>query len=209
MLYSIIGLGRFCKICWIVFILSLSISNPTNAQQLKLSSAEKKWVLKNLFVANKAKEITQKVLIEVNKTMQENVLDTIINGGKIDAFRHGYWMALLTQKIGKKKALSLGVAHEAGNYTQFKKGQFEDKALPDSISGVMDLKNNITGAELGLEYPNLNDKELKSVVITKIKQGDFVILKKNAAGKFVNCENEIVIPEKKWNLNYCLVKSNE
>ena len=41
------------------------------------------------------------------------------NGGALDAFKHAFWMARLTQGIGHRASLSLGKAHEKGNYKAF------------------------------------------------------------------------------------------
>ena len=67
----------------------------------------------------------------------------------MDAFRHAYWMARLTQSIGRKKALKLGEAHELGNYQDYLSGKVEEVHLPDSMSSVMDRWNNRLGAGIG------------------------------------------------------------
>ena len=67
------------------------------------------------------------------------------NGGKLDAFKHSYWMARLTQGIGKRAAFRLGKAHEKGNYQTYQRRRLEDGLLPDKPSTDMDLYNNNIG----------------------------------------------------------------
>jgi hypothetical protein len=54
-------------------------------------------------------------------------------------------MALLTQNIGAKKALKLGIAHEKANFEFFLKKKNEYGELPDSMGSVMDVLNNQMG----------------------------------------------------------------
>ncbi|MCO6498960.1 MAG: hypothetical protein J5I47_01105 [Vicingus serpentipes] len=195
--------------CFLFMILTSS-GQKTNYQQFKtLSCSEKKWVVMHPFVAKKAHQIT----IEVRKTVEEVKRDSVLvgtgNALQVDAFRHTYWMALLTQKIGWRRAKKLGKAHEKGNYKMYKKGQKEDGALPDKISGEMDLFNNGVGIELGRrkDIENMID-----TVIEKVKSGKCKIIKMDKLGNYLACDGTIItneVMEGKWENNKCLVNSNE
>ena len=80
-------------------------------------------------------------------------------------------MAAFAQKIKIKKLKKLGIAHEKGNYRQFKKYQNEEGERPDSLSNVMDLKNNDLGLKIGSENKKISLADLKELVINEIKNG--------------------------------------
>ena len=115
----------------------------------KLSCPEKWWVIGHPFVAKKALKISKEARLKTDWVKQNKLLKGEGNGDQVDAFRHTYWMALLTQNIGARKAKRLGVVHEKGNKKQFKKGKKEDGELPDKIGSDMDLFNNQVGIEIG------------------------------------------------------------
>lgn len=178
----------------------------------QLSNIEKKWVRNHPIAALKIKKETKVTRQIVQQLKHEGLLDTLSNGGKIDAFRHAFWMARIAKRIGPKKALTFGEIHEKGNYENFLKNITEDAELQDSISCEMDLLNNKVGIEISkLKATNTND-QLKQIVIEKIKNGGLFILKHNLENKFTDCDNNIIIKQngtrKKWNINYCLVPSN-
>lgn len=138
------------------------------------------------------------------------MLDQKENGGQADAFRHSYWMALLSQKIKPKKALKLGKAHEKGNYISFTKGGYEDGSPPDSMASVMDLYNNKVGIEIGRLNKKMGEEELKQLVVKSILQGEMRILKMDAQGNFQDCSGKKIEPvsyKGKWNIPKCLVGS--
>src|SRR6185369_7369148 len=97
----------------------------------KLSCPEKRWVIFHLFIAKKTFRLTQLARATSKELAKSPSLDGDENGGQVDAFRHAYWMALLSQHICWRKARSLGKAHEKGNYREFKKGKTEEGLLPD------------------------------------------------------------------------------
>ncbi len=177
----------------------------------KLSTPEKKWVLIHPFSAKKALKATNIALKITLKVKKDTILDKDANGGQVDAFRHAYWMALVTQKIGKKKALKLGVAHEKGNYLQFKKNKKEDGSVPDAKACEMDLFNNSVGCNIGVENANADTNLLQSIIINEIKKGNLIILSKNKQGKYLDSLG-CVIPDSllkaKWITPKHLVKSN-
>ena len=181
------------------------------SQFLKLSCAEKTWTLTHLFKAKKAFRITTEARQQTQLIRQENQLDSFPHGGTLDAFRHTYWMASLTQHIGSRAARSLGKAHEKGNYRAFRKGKTEDGVLQDATAVEMDLYNNDQGIAIGKAYLNLSKDTLQNLVILAIKAGQLKTLKRSATGELTNCEGEIVPlqnrSKKDWKLPYCLIPS--
>jgi len=173
----------------------------------KLSCPEKYWVVWHPFVAKKAlkiSELTRKTTEEV-KTQKQ--LQGIGNGDQVDAFRHTFWMAKLTQEIGWRRAKKLGKAHEKGNYKDYKKHRFEDGALPDKVSSDMDLYNNNAGIEIGKKSVAF---ELKNIVVETVLQGRCKIIKTDNSGGFLDCEGKLIPNETlkgKWENEKCLVES--
>ncbi len=194
---------------FLIFFLVASFSVAQNSKIIakEVSCPEKWWAVTHPFALKKAKKVT----IETKKIVSQLKKDTILkgdgNGGQIDAFRHAYWMARLTQEIGHKRAKRLGKAHEKGNYKAFKKGKYEDGAIPDKISSDMDFFNNDVGIKIG---KNTSLETTKNVVINAVLNGDCKIIKINAQGEFLTCEGEIIPKETligKWENNKCLVNS--
>lgn len=190
-------------------ITSFSVAQNDKITTKEVSCPEKWWAVKHLFVLKKTKKIT----IETKKMVEQLKKDTILkgegNGDQIDAFRHAYWMARLTQEIGHKKARRLGKAHEKGNYKAFRKGKYEDGAIPDKISSEMDFYNNDVGIEIGKKtLPEATKNEVIKVVLN----GGCKIIKTNAQGEFLTCEGELISKETltgKWENNKCLINSNQ
>lgn len=176
-----------------------------------LSCAEKTWVITHPFSALKALKCTKIALKVTGNVKNDTILDRDANGGQVDAFRHAYWIALLTQKIGIKKALSLGRAHEKGNYQQFKKNKKEDGSVPDFKASEMDLFNNSIGSKIGKNNINADTNQLKLLIINEIKQGNMLILLKNEKGEYLDSLGNVIPKEKlqaKWITPKHLVKSN-
>ncbi|MBK7668826.1 MAG: hypothetical protein IPJ32_16710 [Sphingobacteriaceae bacterium] len=119
------------------------------------SRYEKCWAITHPFAALKVRKIYKTCAPFYEEVKKTKALDTFENGGKLDAFRHTFFMAAFSQKIKTKKIRKLGIAHEKGNYTHFLKNIKEDGELADSLSSVMDIKNN----ELGFKIGNTNKKK--------------------------------------------------
>ena len=181
------------------------------SQFFKLSCAEKTWTLTHLFKAKKAFRITTEARQQTHLIRQGNQIDIFPHGGTLDAFRHTFWMASLTQHIGARAARSLGKAHERGNYRAFRKGKTEDGVLQDATAVEMDLYNNEQGVAIGKANLNLAKDSLQNLVIQAIKTGQLKTLKRSATGELTNCEGEIVPlqhrSKKDWKLPYCLIPS--
>ncbi len=135
------------RIKFLLFFLFLifnleSYSQSKTKQFFKLSTPEKCWVVFHPFKAKRAFYIMQDALKTTDSISKTNLIGNDLNGGQLDAFKHSYWMARSTQKIGGRASIKLGKAHEKGNFRSFKKGKKEDGFLPDQPSSEMDLYNN-------------------------------------------------------------------
>lgn len=163
----------------------------------------------HIFKAKAIYKITQQVLNETLELLADTSLDGDLNGGQLDAFRHAYWMALITKYHGSKTALSLGKAHEKGNYIMFKKNKLEEGSLPDYESSQMDYLNNDVGIEIGKKYRDLSDGEIKSLLIDMIKEGKLFVIKKDTKGNFLDCDNNPIERKgKNWLSGKCITPSN-
>ncbi len=176
---------------------------------IRLSGPEKCWVFQHLFTAGKAYKMVKEARLCTDEILKDSLLDQFPNGGQADAFRHTYWMARTTQKIGDKKALSLGKAHEKGNYKDFKKGRMEDGFRTDSVSCVMDLLNNNSGIQTGNMMKDSSAFFVLNYIIDLVKSGKLVILKRNKKGELLNCDGLKVETTEAWYLPYCIVPSNQ
>jgi hypothetical protein len=177
----------------------------------ELSRFEKCWVLFHPFIARKTWSITQQILLVNDSLAKTTTLDGDKNGGQVDAFRHAYWMASLSENIGWRKALKLGRAHEKANYLDYKKHILEEGQHPDKASGDMDLYNNNIGIEIGKENINVKGQELQQLIISGILAGKMKIIKKDTHGNFLDEQNNIIPSDSlkgKWNNGKCLVNSN-
>ena len=196
----------------LIIIIITIISNFKVFAQHHISIYEFKWAAFHPFAALKIRYSLPKAMFMYKDVAQTRVLDTLANGGKLDAFRHAYAMAFLARKIKVQKLRKLGIAHEKGNKKQFKKHQTEDGERPDSLACEMDLRNNELGLLLGSGNKTLNDAALKLLVINAIKEGKAWYLKRNEHFMYVNCSNmplEMRLYSQKWYVPKCLVKTNE
>lgn len=177
-----------------------------------LSKHEKRWVFFHPFAAAKLKKHNEDARSAYNEVKTQNVLDQFENGGKLDAFRHTFAMAYFSKYVSVKKLRKLGRAHEKGNYLQYLRDENENGELPDSLSSVMDLKNNELGFSLAKEVKKLSAQEIKQKVFEQVKAGNAFIIKRNADGLYVDCSGNIISrakPYKRWNVPKCLVSSKE
>ncbi len=187
-------------ILFILFFVLLSNQHiySQNIKKFKtLGFAEKVWAITHPFIAKKALEIS----LSANKLVELDSIKSKVgndaNGGTLDAFRHAYWMAKLSQEIGNRKALKLGVAHEKKNYRDFKNNRLEEGFIPDKASQQMDLLNNQIAVKFTVKNEKLSDSELIKIIYENINGGQLWMIKKN--------ENKIsldnagnLIPQKKW-----------
>jgi hypothetical protein len=176
------------------------------------SAYEKRWAIFHPFAALKVKKIYKQCKPLYIEAKRSPSLDTLKNGGRLDAFRHVFFMAAFSQKIKAKKVRKLGVAHEKGNYKHFLQGIKEEGEIPDSLSTVMDLFNNEVGIRIGVENKKTDLNTLMEKVINEISEGKALNFKRNTKGSYLSCDGEEVVPENypgKWYIPKCLVKTNE
>lgn len=201
----------FVALLLLLLTVTDSRSQSIVKQYRRLPLTEKRWVQHHPYAAIRVFKFTTTVRKEVIEFSSKQLIDTLFNGGTADAFRHCYWMALCANKIGIRKALSLGEAHEMGNREQFEKGIEDDAVLQDSISCLMDLYNNKIGAEMSAEPSNKNVEILKKNILTKITEGKLRILRRNQQNQFTDCEGNVILKSKKkrqtWALPYCIIPS--
>ena len=181
-------------------------------QFLKLPRPEKWWVITHPFVAKKTYKISNYAKLTADSLTHDTILDGDPSGGQVDAFRHCFWMSMLTQEIGWRRARKLGIAHEKGNYLDYKKHRNEEGILPDKVSSDMDYVNNDTGIQIGMDNPDLPRDSLKILIIRKIKDGELIIIKKDENGNYLDCDGNIIDLKKyygTWEIPKCLVPSNQ
>jgi hypothetical protein len=168
------------------------------------------WAIKHPFIARKAFNISMHARAVSDSLLAIKALDADGNGGQVDAFRHAYWMAMLSQQIKPAKALKLGMAHEKANFRQFKKAKWEDGALPDSVASQMDLINNKIGCCIGACTAK-NAATVFDQVMQAVINGNLFIILKNADGQPTTCRGEVITSYHKhshWQQPKCLVPSN-
>ena len=199
----------------VVFLFSIfffiSCSPRIKKSFSKLSKPEKTWVIFHSFKAKKAYLISLEAESLKDSIKNTRVVGSDNNGGHLDAFKHSFWMARLTQSIGNRSAYSLGKAHEKGNYQTFKKGKLEDGFLPDKPSTDMDLFNNKVGIEIGEKFKSSPKHKLINIVIDSVLNGRMRVLLKDTNGNFLDCDKKRIPLDSlknKWNTKKCLVPSN-
>lgn len=198
----------FLVLFLMLFFVNLKGQESVFKQFATLSCAEKSWVVFHPFVAKKALQISMEARKTTAEVKQQKLLKGEGNGDQVDAFRHAYWMALLTFELGERRARKLGKVHEKGNYQQFKKGKTEDGVLPDKISSDMDLFNN----ELGIEIAKtITTEKLIELIINKVKSGYAKIIKQDQEHQFLDNQDKIIPTEElqgKWENRKVLVNSD-
>ncbi len=79
------------------------------SQTVELSRSEIQWVLTHPFAAIKVKKISKHAFSIYHLSAIKFELDSFTNGGKLDAFRHTFFMAAFAQKVKPKKIKKLGI----------------------------------------------------------------------------------------------------
>ncbi len=194
-----------------IFLLLSSCSPKLRQSFSKVSSPEKTWVFFHPFKAKRAFFISLEAERVKDSIKNSEIIGNDNNGGQLDAFKHGFWMARLSQNIGKRAAFSLGKAHEKGNYKTYKKRKLEDGFLPDKQSSEMDLFNNRIGINIGKNSKNTSKKELIQQLLDSLHDGRLRILSKDSLGNFLDCQDKMIPLDSlkgKWDTKKCLVKSD-
>lgn len=175
-----------------------------------ISKYERRWAIFHPFAACRIKKQQKEMYAVYSGVKSSGELDNYASGGKLDAFRHVFAMAYFVRYASVRKLRKLGKAHEKGNFTHFKKGISEEGEIPDSISTVMDLRNNELGFILGCENLHAEISALRQKVIDAIRSGKAFILYRNSEGQYLDCNHRIIPPEKMkgtWQTPRCLVGS--
>ncbi len=203
-----------CVLLILLFWLSEAFSQEKSRREYfrELSRPEKWWVITHPFSAGRALEISLHAR-KISKKMEDHPkLDGDSRGGQIDAFRHAYWMALMTIELNHRRAWRLGYDHEKGNKLQFKnkKGEY-DGHLPTAADCTMDMHNNEAGIAIGLNYPDASRDELKDIILRKLLDGHFIMLKKDSENNFLDCDGNPVSRQEfyhNWEIPVCLVPTS-
>jgi hypothetical protein len=127
------------------------------------------WSLMHPFHINKVADISI-LSIKITDSLEKAGVLTNPLGGQLDAFRHGVWMAMLTQEIGAKNAYKLGIANEKANYINFKK----NKPYSSYHNSLMDSLNNLKGIEIGKLL--ITGNHLYNAIIDSICNDNFYII---------------------------------
>lgn len=178
----------------------------------ELSRPVRWWVITHPFSAGKAWEIANHAR-EVSRAMEDHeLLDGDGSGGQVDAFRHGYWMALMASEIGPKRAWRLGYDHEKGNKLDYLRNRSTtEKALPTASDCTMDMYNNDAGIRIGMKYGGQSRSDLKKIVLENLLNGYFVIIKKDEQGNPLDCDGNPLEQSEwfhQWENPACLVPSD-
>ena len=193
------------------FLMQTSAQKSAVKTFFNIPRPEKCWVITHPFKAKKAFVVSKQVKQKADSIKTTNLLDGNANGGQVDAFRHAYWMAMLSSKIGTRASVKLGKAHEKGNYIYYKKNKKEDGDIPDEISSVMDLCNNNVGIKIYEKNIGRSKKEFEEIIIKQIQEGNLFIIKTNKNGDFLDCKGGVISKNElqgKWSNKKCLVNSN-
>jgi len=189
------------------FILSLCFLN--NNAQVKTSKYEKRWAFFHPIAAVKVKKTYKRLKPYYNEWELKFKLDTFSVDGKLDAFRHIYYMAAFAQKVKSSRVRKLGIAHEKTAYLEFKKGRGKGLILPDSMSSAMDLLNNNIGIKLGSENKKLDYEELKKKVIQLILDGKAYYMLFDNKGNYLECDGKTIVNRKfytnSWYVPKCML----
>ena len=172
------------------------------SQVPKPGKYERCWAVTHPFAAFKVKKITKKCSALVCQIEPKNQLDNFTNGGKLDAYRHSFYMAAYAQKVKTRKLRKLGIAHEKTNYRQFLKSEKEEGELADSLSNVMDLFNNELGLKIGAENKKESLEHLSEIIIEEIKKGNALIVKRDSAGAYLDCDGRLIDLKKYTRVSY-------
>lgn len=192
-------------------ILLCCVTYLTFAQH-HISKYEKKWALFHPFTALKIKRKLPDAMKVYARVKLSKELDTLENGGKLDAFRHVYVMAYLARTIKVLKLRKLGKAHEKGDKLLFLSNKKEFGEQPDSMACEMDLRNNEIGLMIGKANPKSSDEELKLMVISAIREGKVWYLQRNNAAQYVDCDGKTIdlsLYLGKWSIPKCLITTNK
>lgn len=194
-----------------LLIIALILSMKLISQKKKIFNPVTIWAITHPLSASKIKKIHRECqVIYQNKELKQR-LDSFANGGKIDAFRHIFFMVAFHQKVKTSALRKLGIAHENQNYRQYLKGEENGEWRHDSLSMVMDLYNNEVALQVNATSEKIPLEELKEQVIQIIQNGKALILKRNQKGDLIRCDGSLIHKGEfsdAWYIPKCLVSSD-
>ncbi len=156
---------------------SLAQDNKSPVRLGKISRPEKCWAMTHPFIVKKTYGLTMEALQVSDSIHNSGVLEGSMSGGQPDAFKHAYWMALLSQNISTRKAYKLGKAHEKGNFITYRKANRKGLSDPhNNLASEMDMWNNKKGAEIGSNNKDIPTYQLQQIVIDSILSGAMRII---------------------------------
>lgn len=192
----------------LVIVVLISFTISLLGAKPKTSRYEFWWSLGHPFAGMKVKRVYKKATPLYEMADVRMQLDTFSQGGKLDAFRHVYYMAAFAQKVKGKKLIKLGKAHEKTNHLHFKKNKDKGVFVADSMSCVMDLMNNEVGIKLGQDNKTSTLEELKAKAIQLIKDEKAYSLLIDKQGNYLDCSNNVIDLKSykgKWYVPKCLL----
>ena len=165
-------LSRNCYILLFVlffFPTTLKANSLNDSISLKISRPEIIWAVFHPFKIHKALLISKETIVITDSIANSGLL-VGYNGGKLDAFKHCLWSALLCQEIGKQAASALTKAHEKGNRIAYRRTKKPNLI----IYSIMDAANNQVGIEIGSHKMN----RLKTIfeVIDTLEKGKLLYI---------------------------------
>ncbi len=190
-----------------VILLALVVLSASLNAKPKTSCYEFWWSMAHPFAAMKVKKTYKKVYPLFNDPALGSQLDTFSVNGKLDAFRHVFYMAAFAQKVKAKKLVKLGKAHEKTNYLQFKRDPERKTHQQDSVSCDMDLKNNMIGIQLGSSNKKASLEELKAKAIELVQSNNAHYILRDRKGKYIDCNNATINIQDyngKWYIPLCM-----
>lgn len=203
--YCFEGKRRIFSLILIIVVLNINELAAAGTAKNKVTTPEIFWAIQHPFILSKARKITKRAII-VTDSLEQNEILRGRSGGKLDAFKHAFWMAMLVQNMKVEKALKLGVAHEKNSFKSF----IKEKSTNDKVASEMDLWNNNIGKTIEERNPFLPEDELIDAIISAVKNGEMKIVKKNSVGNSLD-SNGLLIDKsdlKTWENKRCLVYSD-
>lgn len=99
-----------------------------------------------------------------------------------DAFRHAYWSALLTKRLGPDWSREFTSAHE---------GYFSNPGPAEA----MDLYNNEVGRKIAEQHPDASEESLARLIDDAVRKGDLVTIADDAGLRWSDYEGKHAVPD--------------
>ncbi|MGW6622199.1 DUF6973 domain-containing protein [Nocardia sp. NPDC055002] len=136
-------------------VLTLGSIDPKDVTQ---SEAE---MLNNLSLADQARFLI--LSDEASAAAEEAYPGIATQDSHVDAYRHTYWNAMMTQEFGAEWTQEYATKHE---------GRADNAAVREA----MDLHNNEVGRKIGAANPQASSAEMRELVQQAVDGGDTVLI---------------------------------